>query len=206
MLTIGHAAMTVRPPVGKQRKHQRQTFGSSMPRSLIRRKGAPVFWRPVTNLPVESHAQAVHKREWPALRWKIETFLRTLKAGCRIEDIRPATAGRRANGIALCRIVAWRVPWLTMLGRGTHGASPAAVFAEAERGLPERATPDQKRNNPRDLDVHVRAIARPGGYPDRAADPPPGSTVIWRGFSRLADPAEDPGQRRTHPNQPGHPW
>lgn len=40
---------------------------------------------------------------------------------------------------------------------------------------------------PRDLDFYIRAIARLGGYLDRAADPPPGTTVIWRGFSRLAD-------------------
>jgi hypothetical protein len=75
--------------------------------------------------PVESHAQAVHKLEWYALRWKIETFFRTLKVGCRIElrwkietffrtlkvgcrieDIRLATADRLANCIALCCIVA----------------------------------------------------------------------------------------------------
>ena len=46
----------------------------------------PVFWKLITNLPVESQAQAVHKLEWYALRWKIETFFRALKTGCRIED------------------------------------------------------------------------------------------------------------------------
>jgi IS4 transposase len=77
---------------------------------------------------VESHAQAVHKLEWYALRWKIETFFRTLKVGCRIEDIRLATANRLANCIALCCIVAWRASWLTLLGRGMQSISPAAVL------------------------------------------------------------------------------
>ena len=77
-----------------------------------------------------------------------------------------------------------------MLSRGTQSASPAAVFTEAECGLLERATPGRKRDDPRDLDFYVRAIARLGGYLDRAADPPPGTTVIWRGFSRLADLVE----------------
>lgn len=64
------------------------------------------------------------------------------------------------------------------------------VDTEAERGLLERATPDRKRDDPRDLHFYVRAIARLGGYLDRAADPPPGTTVIWRGFARLADLVE----------------
>lgn len=77
-----------------------------------------------------------------------------------------------------------------MLSRGTQSTSPAAVFTEDERSLLERATPDRKRGGRPDLDFYVRAIARLGGYLDRAADPPPGTTVIWRGFSRLADLVE----------------
>ena len=77
-----------------------------------------------------------------------------------------------------------------MLSRRTQSTSPAAVFTEKERSLLERATPDRKREDRRDLEFYVRAIARLGGYLDRAADPPPGTTVIWRGFSRLADLVE----------------
>lgn len=191
VLTIKHATMTVCPPIGKQRKYRHQPLQIIHAEELDPPEGRTrVFWKLITNLPVESHAQAVHKLEWYALRWKIETFFRTLKIGCRIEDIRLATADRLANCIALCCIVAWRVSWLTMLNRGTQGTSPAAVFTEDERGLLERAIPDRKRGNRRDLDFYVRALARLGGYLDRAADPPPGTTVIWRGFSRLADLVE----------------
>ncbi|WP_272849136.1 IS4 family transposase [Paracoccus alcaliphilus] len=35
-----------------------------------------------------------------------------------------------------------------------------------------------------------RAYARLGGYLDRTSDAPPGTTVIWRGLSRLADLVE----------------
>ncbi|MFX4296208.1 MULTISPECIES: transposase [Roseobacteraceae] len=55
--------------------------------------------------------------EWYALRWKIETFFRTLKSGCRIEELRLATADRLANCIALRCVVTWRVTWLAMLSR-----------------------------------------------------------------------------------------
>lgn len=37
------------------------------------------------------------------------------------------------------------------------------------------------------LDVYMMRIARLGGYLDRWNDAPPDATVMWRGFSRLAD-------------------
>ena len=184
-------AMKVRPPIGKQRKYRHQQLRIIHAEELDPPEGrAPVFWKLITNLAVATHADAVHKLEWYALRWKIETFFRTLKTGCRIEELRLATADRLANCIALCCVVAWRVSWLTMLSREAPGADPAAVFTDAERHLLEKTTPDTKRKAPSDLDFFVRAVARLGGYLDRTSDPPPGTTVIWRGFSRLADLVE----------------
>ena len=189
--SVRHATMTVRPPIGKQRKYRHQDLQIIHAEELDPPEGrAPVIWKLITNLPVATHADAVHKLGWYALRWKIETFFRTLKTGSRIEELRLATADRLANCIALCCVVAWRVTWLTMLGRETAGAEPAAVFTDAERHLLEQATPERKRQTSRDLAFHVRAVARLGGCLDRASDAPPGTTVIWRGFSRLADLVE----------------
>ena len=64
---------------------------------------------------------------------------------------------------------------------------PEAVFTHPERILLERATPQKRKNAPRDLAFYMTALARLGGYLDRDSDPPPGTTVIWRGFTRLAD-------------------
>ena len=77
-----------------------------------------------------------------------------------------------------------------MLSRAAPAADPAAVFTDDERHLLEHATQDRKREAPHDLKFYVRAVARLGGYLDRASDAPPGTTVIWRGFSRLADLVE----------------
>lgn len=77
-----------------------------------------------------------------------------------------------------------------MLSREAPEASSAAVFTEAERRMLELATPDRKRQEPRNLDFYVRAVARLGGYLDRDSDALPGTAVIWRGFSRLADLVE----------------
>lgn len=134
VLSVRHATMTVRPPIGKQRKYRHQDLqiihAEEFDPPVDR---APVIWKLITNLPVATHADAVHKLEWHALRWKIETFFRTLKTGCRIEELLLATADRLANCIALCCVVAWRVSWLTMLSREASDASSAAVFTEAER-------------------------------------------------------------------------
>ncbi|WP_420852802.1 IS4 family transposase [Sphingomonas panacis] len=97
----------------------------------------------------------------------------------------------------MCCVVAWRVSWLTILAREAPGASPAAVFTEAERDLLDRSTPKLSQAPSRDLAFYVRAVARLGGYLDRASHPPPGATVIWRGMSRLADLVE--GARTSRP-------
>lgn len=191
VLSVRYATMTVRPPIGKQQKYPHQTLQIIHAEEIDPPEDrAPVFWKLITNLPVASHADAVAKLEWYALRWKIETFFRTLKTGCRIEELRLATADRLANCIALCCVVAWRVTWLTMLSRKVPVSNPAAVFTEDERNLLESVTPKRKRQTQHDLQFYVRALARLGGYLDRASDAPPGTTVIWRGFARLADLVE----------------
>jgi hypothetical protein len=191
VLSVRHATMTVRPPIGKQRKYRHQDLQIIHAEELDPPEGrAPVIWKLITNLPVANCADAVHKLEWYALRWKLETFFRTLKTGCRIEELRLATADRLANCIALCCVVAWRMSWLTTLSREAPAADPAAVFTDDERHLLEHVTPDRKREAPHDLEFYVSAVARLGGYLDRASDPPPGTTVTWRGFSRLADLVE----------------
>lgn len=89
------------------------------------------------------------------------------------------------NCIALCCIVAWHVSWLTIL----TAASPAAVFTDIEpptRTFDARwqARPPAK---PRLLH-HRRSTARRLSRP--TSDAPPGTTVVWRGLSRLADLVE----------------
>jgi len=188
VLSVKYATMTVRPPIGKQKMYHHQNLQIIHAEEISAPEDrAPVIWKLITNLPVETHADAVHKLGWYARRWNIETFFKTLKTGCRIEDIRLTTADRLANCIALCCVVAWRISWLTILRRQFPSASPAAVFTETERVLLGRVMPTCRPNAPQDLAFYMTAVARLGGYLDRKSDPPPGTTVIWRGFTRLAD-------------------
>ncbi|MFO1210970.1 MAG: IS4 family transposase [Amaricoccus sp.] len=190
-LAVKFATMLVRPPIGKQKLHARQTLqvihAEEIDPPADRR---PVFWKLITNLAVATHADAVHKLGWYARRWSIETFFKTLKSGCRVEEVRLTTADRLANCIALCCVVAWRIHWMTMLRRSDPDATPAAVFTDLEIEFLDASCPEAGHAGERTLDFYMICVARLGGYLARRHDAPPGQTVIWRGFSRLADLVE----------------
>jgi hypothetical protein len=131
--------------------------------------------------------EAIHKLEWYARRWSIETFFKTLKSGCRIEDIRLTTTDRLAKCIALACATTWCIPWLTRLKRTEPEGSPAAVFTHAKMELLKRSSPTARGNQLYDLNYYIMAVARLGDYLARHHDPPPGTIVLWREFSRLAD-------------------
>ncbi len=53
-----------------------------------------IDWKLITNLPVTSRREAIEKLDWYAMRWKIETFHKILKSGCRVEESKLRTADR----------------------------------------------------------------------------------------------------------------
>ena len=74
----------------------------------------------------------VEKLRWYALRWKIETFHKVLKSGCRAEEARLRTAERLVKLIAVFCILSWRVFWMTMLNRSTPNANPSLALTRIE--------------------------------------------------------------------------
>jgi hypothetical protein len=148
-----------------------------------------VDWKLVTDLPVTSPAEALEKLEWYAMRWKIETFHKILKSGCKAEDSRLRTADRLLRLIAVFCILSWRIFWLTMINRSASGAPAAAVFTKTERQLLDQLVPDRGKDhsNSKSLPSYITKVARLGGYLARASDPPPGNIVIWRGLARFTD-------------------
>ena len=137
-----------------------------------------------TDLPVRSPEEAVEKLGWYARRWRIELFHKILKSGCRAEEARLRTAERLVNLLALFCILSWRLFWLTMLNRAAPDASPRLALTE---GLLDRLGGRASNRSPPTLSSYLTRIARLGGYLARASDPPPGNTVMWRGWSRLMD-------------------
>ena len=123
------------------------------------------------------------------MRWKIETFHKILKSGCKAEESRLRTAERLARLLAVFCILSWRVFWLTMMNRSLPAASPTLAFTALEIQLLDRLVKDQgiRRTQRKSLATYLTKLARLGGYLARASDAPPGNRVVWRGLSRLTD-------------------
>lgn len=185
--------LTVHPPVAKQGRYP------SLSLTVIRahERGTPtgrkpIRWNLLTDLPVPDLATAVEKLEWYAQRWKIETYHKVLKSGCRAECAKLRTADRLTNLLAVLCIIGWRVFWLTMTNRTTPDAPAETVLTGTEIEILDQLTANTAPRNAvpapeRTISHYLGAIARLGGYLARANDPPPGNMVLWRGLTRLTD-------------------
>jgi len=91
-----------------------------------------IDWKLVTDLPIQSRKEAVEKLNWYAMRWKIETFHKILKSGCKAEDVKLRTAERLVNLIAILCLLSWRIFWMTMLNRAKPEASPEMALTPTE--------------------------------------------------------------------------
>jgi hypothetical protein len=131
----------VLPPIGKQKRHPALVL------TVIHAedRGAPknrkkIEWKLITDLPVNSRADAIEKLEWYALRWKIEGFHKILKSGCKAEESKLRTAPRLTNLVAVFCILSWRVFWMTMLNRSAAEASPTLALTTTEIAVLDRAS------------------------------------------------------------------
>ena len=180
--------LTVRPPIGKHRQYPALslTVLHADERGTPAGRG-PIRWRLLTNRPVDDLAGAIEKLDWYAQRWKIETFHKVLKSGCRAEASRLRTAERLTNLLAVLCIVGWRVFWLTMTSRATPEAPAGVALTEVEVAILDRLAGDSGAPESPTASHDLVAIAKLGGYLARVKDPPPGNMVIWRGLTRLMD-------------------
>ena len=125
-----------------------------------------IDWKVITDLPVDSHDDAVEKLCWYAKRWKIEVFHKILKSGCRAEQARLRTAERLVGLLAVFCILSWRVFWLTMLNRTEPDLESALVLSAIENKVLDRLIPDPEAgtSTPKTLSSYLTKIARLGGY------------------------------------------
>jgi hypothetical protein len=149
----------------------------------------PVEWLLLTTMEVATFEQAVEKLAWYTVRWGIEVYHRTLKSGCKIEERQLGTADRIETCLAIDMVVAWRIVYLTRLGRDTPEVSCSVYFEEAEWKaltayitqtpvLPERAPT---------LREAIHMVASLGGFLGRKGDGEPGTKSLWIGLQRLDD-------------------
>jgi Transposase DNA-binding/Transposase Tn5 dimerisation domain len=188
-VTVRSATVELRPPYRPDRRLPVATVNAV----LIREESAPagvkpIEWLLLTSLPVASFAEAATVVDDSSGRWPVEVFFRIYKAGCRVEEIQLESADRLLPCLAWYLIVAWRVHWLTMLGRSCPELPCDAVFAEEEwrsvwtivrrEPAPAAAPP---------LEVMIGLVAGLGGYLGRKHDGPPGAQALWIGLQRMRD-------------------
>ena len=190
VLELKFRRIRVRPPIGKQSRYPELELTVLQATERGKPKGRePIEWKLITDLPVTSRTSAIEKLQWYAMRWKIETFHKILKSGCRAEQSKLRTAERLVNLLATFCILSWRIFWLTMLNRSTRTARPTLAFTPLEVDLLNRLAPPLRRSRTQLASVSacLTQLARLCRYLARASDPPPGNTVIWRGVARLTD-------------------
>jgi hypothetical protein len=148
----------------------------------------PLDWVLLTTVPVASLENALERIQWYTRRWGIEVFHRILKSGCRIEDRQLGTADRLEACLAIDMVVAWRIHYLTWLGRATPEL-PCTVAFEPEqwKALIVFQTRKPPPEQPPSLRQMILLIAQLGGFLARKSDGLPGTQTLWRGLQRLDD-------------------
>lgn len=150
---------------------------------------SPLEWMLLTTVDVNSFEDACERLAWYAKRWGIEIFHRTVKSGCKIEDRQLSTQKSLEACLAIDMVIAWRIYYLTKLGREVPDAPCTVFFEDAEwkalhifikKTIP---TDDQKPT----LREAIRMTASLGGFLGRKSDKEPGTTTLWRGLQRLED-------------------
>lgn len=181
ILEIKCERLRVLPPIGKQKRYP--ALELTVIHATERKtpaKRPKVDWKLVTDLPGESIKSAVEKLEWYSQRWKIETFQKILKSGCKVEESKLRAAERLANLLAVCCILSWRIFWMTMVQRINPEASPKTALTAVEIHLLDTLVADKPtaKATPFTISRYVLQIAKLGGYLARTNDPPPGNIVM----------------------------
>ena len=141
----------------------------------------PIDWMLLTTVKTESFQDACQRLSWYSRRWGIEVSHRTLKSGCRIEDRRLKDTESLEACLAIDLVVAWRVHWLTRVGREKPNTACDQILKEEEwRVLSAWATGTMAEKAP-SVQEATRWIGKMGGWRegDKTILAPPASGAAW---------------------------
>lgn len=142
----------------------------------------PLEWMLLTDLPVETFAQACQVVQIYATRWLEEEFHKALKTGMKVESLQLETAPEWFAATALMSVAALRLLELREIARLMPEA-PAAMVGLSELELEVLAYRVKKPlKTVRDV---ILGIGRLGGHLNRKGDGLPGWITLWRGWQYL---------------------
>jgi len=146
-----------------------------------------ISWQLITNIPTESFEDAVTRITWYTQRWKIETFHRTLKSGCKVEELQSDSADKLVKLVAIYSIIALQIMLLSYIARTQPDDSCELYITEEEWKILYRVANKTKKLPEEAPTIYeaVVMIAKLGGFLARKSDGFPGVTVIWRGLTSL---------------------
>ena len=183
------ARIELNPPKRRGQKFESVTVTALLASEDKPPKGEkPVEWMLLSSVAVETAEQATDMLQWYLARWQIEIFFKILKSGCKVEELQVEKKERIEAALALYMIIAWRILFLTTLGRKCPELPCNAVFDDGEWRTAyivskRKPPPDQ----PPPLNEMIRIIAGFGGFIGRKGDGFPGPQTIWIGLQRVRD-------------------
>jgi len=145
----------------------------------------PIDWMLLTTVKTESFGEACERLTWYSRRWGIEVYHRTMKSGCRILDRRLDDADSLEACLAIDLVVAWRIYYLTKVGRERPETPCDQILSKEEwRVLSVWATGKMADTAP-SAQQAARWIGKLGGWLARGKEDNPGTTCMCRGLVRL---------------------
>jgi hypothetical protein len=190
-LQIRFAQVVLRPPASS--KLSALSIGAVYAREVGH--GAevtePIDWMLLTTLKTGSFEEACQRLSWYGRRWGIEVYHRTLKSGCRIEDRRLDDAHSLEACLAIDLVVAWRVYWLTMVGREEPDSPCDQILSEEEWHILSAWATGKIANKAPSVQQAMHWIGKISGWLARGKQDQPGTTCMWRGLRRLSSIIQD---------------
>ena len=152
----------------------------------------PISWMLLTTIPVLNYEDAVEKIEWYMNRWVIEIFFKTLKSGCKTEERQLKTVDSLKSCITVDCIIAWRILFLTLIGRELPNLSADVIFTDYEWKALHCKT-FQTSVIPKSvptLHTVMIQVARLAGFLARKGDGFPGPKLMQEGLKILYEIAQ----------------
>lgn len=148
----------------------------------------PVCWILLTSLKATTLDEAIQIIDFYLCRWEIEVFHKILKSGCTVEKLQFESSDRLLPCVALYMIIAWRIHYLTKLGRTCPDLPCSVVFEEAEwKPVLRILRGSGAENQAPSLNVFISLVAALGGHLNRKCDGAPGPQTLWRGMNRVRE-------------------